>query len=502
MAAGRFGLLHGGRYLKEIYAVLYLLAAIALSIVFLGCNPYELQYTQDEHSIFSKDRISTVRIKISDADWANMKSDPMKKRYVPADFEFEGSVLRHVAVRTKGNSSLRASADLGIPWFSLTVDLNLFNVNRNFQGQKKINFNTGFKYHFLLRARLAAELFEEMGVPVPRTAYTNLWVNDTHLGAYAIVEQVDKVFLMRHFPRNDGNLYKPLGLSGSLNWTESDINNLGQRGYSPMEVNLGGGRIGDLLAVKTVMKSKNHSFADELPIRDHIYMAGLKTNENHPDHSALFRFLEVINGEPGSTFTQDIEKVLDVDRTLRFLAVSTMMVNLDSYLGSGQNYYLYEIDGRFTIIPWDLNEAFGVFHCGLERNNLINFYVDEPTAGSMSGRPLIAKLLSHDPYLEIYHRYLWEMLGGPFNPDNIDTRVDQLAGLVAKISQNVQDVEIRRVSEMDYDLEASPYKDPPSVVELKTFLSKRADSVHNQLLGKLPRSANGNGNGAVSAMCL
>jgi hypothetical protein len=37
-------------------------------------------------------------------------------------------------------------------------------------------------------------------------------------------------------------------------------------------------------------------------------------------------------------------------------------VNLDSYIGYSQNYYLYKDDnGRFNTIPWDLNMSFGSF---------------------------------------------------------------------------------------------------------------------------------------------
>jgi hypothetical protein len=56
----------------------------------------------------------------------------------------------------------------------------------------------------------------------------------------------------------------------------------------------------------------------------------LKTNENSPDYNALFRFLEVLNNCPEETFPSEIEKVLDVDGVLRFLAVSVLIVHLDN----------------------------------------------------------------------------------------------------------------------------------------------------------------------------
>ena len=93
----------------------------------------------------------------------------------------------------------------------------------------------------------------------------------------------------------------------------------------------------------------------------------LKTNNNNPDYTGLFSFLDVLNNEPDATFPQEIEKVLDVDEALRFLAVSAGIVHLDNYIGIGHNMYLYEVDGKFTVIPWDLNMTFGTFNGGIRK---------------------------------------------------------------------------------------------------------------------------------------
>jgi hypothetical protein len=92
--------------------------------------------------------------------------------------------------------------------------------------------------------------------------------------------------------------------------------------------------------------------------------------------------------------------------------------------------YLYEVDGKFSLIPWDLNMTFGTFNGGIRKNGIINYYIDEPTAGPMSRFPLADRLLSYPPYLEIYHGYLQELLDGPFSLDVVLPRVDQLAALI------------------------------------------------------------------------
>jgi spore coat protein CotH len=155
---------------------------------------------------------------------------------------------------------------------------------------------------------------------------------------------------------------------------------------------------------------------------------GLKTNENYQDHTALFRFLDVLNNCPNESFPTEIEKVLDVDQVLRYLAVSVMTVHLDNYIGLCHNFYLYEADGKFTILPWDLNMAFGGFNMGTSQGSAAEYYIDEPA--TMTDRPLVGRLLAYKPYLDRYHQYLEQMLSGCFAKGVIEARIDELAAMI------------------------------------------------------------------------
>jgi spore coat protein H len=273
--------------------------------------------------------------------------------------------------------------------------------------------------------------------------------------------------------------------------------------------------------------------------RNLLEQMALKTNENKADHSLLFRLLEVLNNEPDETFPEEIEKIMDVDEVLRFLAVSTVIVHLDNYIGMGHNYYLYENDGRFVIIPWDLNMAFGTFNSGLDRNRLINYYIDEPTAGPVADRPLVDRLLSCQPYLDTYHGYIEELLDGPFDVDRMNSRIDELAALIRSY---VESDELKLYSTEDFERglsedirvagqwggfnrgqgegvetteqERSPQAVPQQNVEraervgggmtpigLKSFVKERTISVRKQLDGKIKSgSGDGRGNGSTSRM--
>lgn len=492
-----------------------LLAIIVLATGGAGCTgQVSGQVPSEAENPFITDRVVTVRIVMKETDWTACQKNPLAEQYVPADFWFEGELVPDVAVRPKGNSSLRQAASSRSPRFSLKVDFNLFNRARNFRGLKKVNLNNGWSDPTFIRERLGYELFAQMGIPTPRSSFVDLWINDTHLGVYTMVEQIDKTFLQQHFADATGNLYKPAVMAAALDWTEADLEEqrdgwgITEPQDTSLDINLGGGNLRDIMQALEQEPAVGEAPTPRPPRppgmllpgqpRDYLEAMGLKTNENNPDHSALLHFLDVLNNEPDETFPAEIEKVLDVDKALRFIAVSALIVHLDNYIGLGHNYYLYEVDGRFTIIPWDLNMAFGTFNYSIDRQGLINFYIDEPTGGPVAERPLVKRLLSHQPYLDAYHGYLESLLDGPFSVDVMESRIDQLADLIRSF---VKADKLKFTSTRDFERcltedMGGRQGAQPRAIGLKTFVVERSESVRQQLEGERKSSSgDGSGNG-------
>jgi hypothetical protein len=133
--------------------------------------------------------------------------------------------------------------------------------------------------------------------------------------------------------------------------------------------------------------------------RNFLAAAGLKTNQDDPDYSGLFKLLDVLNNEPEATFPQEIEKVLNVDEALRFLAVSASHRTTTSASLS----CLYEVDGKFPSSV-DLNMTFGTFNGGIRRTASSTTH-RQPTAARWTGSPRRPPaVLPAVP--EIYHGYL------------------------------------------------------------------------------------------------
>lgn len=191
-----------GRMWKSSKAVFTgLLVIMLLAVGEAGCGvQVSGRMPPEGPSPFITDCVVKVRIVVKEEDWAVCQQNALAEQYVRADFWSDGELVSNVGVRSKGHSSLWTVAHSRRPRFSLKIDFNLFNRTRNFRGLKKVNLNNGFTDPTLIRERLAYELFDQMDIPTPRSSFIDLWVNDTHLGVYTMVEQIDRAFLRRHFP--------------------------------------------------------------------------------------------------------------------------------------------------------------------------------------------------------------------------------------------------------------------------------------------------------------
>lgn len=416
----------------------------------------------DDLEPFMEGRVVEVRIEMSDEDWKTFQLDALAEEYVQADFIYDGERIPDVAVRPKGNSSLNMVYRQGSPRLSMKVDFNFFNSARHFRGLKKINLNNGYNDPTLIREHLAYDVFRAMGFPTPRTAFVDLYVNDMHMGLYTQVEQVDKTFLTRHFSDPNGNLYKPEPPAGFLAWTGADLEAMqaelgideSKESELNAQINMGGAKLVDLLQVleeekdlQPEQETVKANPSEKQPM-DHLERMGLKTNEAYPDHTTLMRFLEVLNTAPDDTFEQEIEAVLDVDSVLRYMAVIGTVGAFDSYPCMGHNYYLYEIDGRLTIIPWDLNGAFGAFNRGMTRDQMVNVFIDEPTCGPVEQFPLFARLLTAESYRATYYGHLQELIEGPFSVEVMTEQIDDVSALVRPY---VQADELKFFSDAEFE---------------------------------------------------
>lgn len=311
---------------RVVYSCIAIL--LVLFIVMLAVLPnINIETKNDEFSyetlVFNKSKVTTVDIEMAEEDWADILANAADEELKQANVTVNGKRIENVAIRTKGNLSLRSVVNSDSDRYSLKIDFDYYDNSQSLYGLKKLNLNNNYSDTTLMREYISYELMEKMGLPTPSHSYMYVTVNGEERGLYLGVEAVDETFLAKNFGSNDGFLFKPDGTGSDLKFISDNI--------------------------------------------DDYTGIGLKTNEDNIEDSKLIEMLDVINNGG------DLEQYIDVDEMLRYFAVNTALVNLDSYQSNMKhNYYLYEDGGVFSIIPWDYNMSFGGFGVG---------------GGVMGGRP-------------------------------------------------------------------------------------------------------------------
>lgn len=204
---------------------------------------------------------------------------------------------------------------------------------------------------------------------------------------------------------------------------------------------------------------------DEIDSYSGIFDYVITKTTNDKDKKRLIQIIKQLNeGE-------NLDECINVEEVLRYFAVNTFAVNLDSYASNMKhNYYLYENNGLLEILPWDLHLSFGGFNMG-NSSSLINFSIDEPVSDSMENSPLISKLLEVPEYKEMYYSYLQELIDNYITSGKYEQSINTVDNLISEYVKN--------------DANAFyTYDEYQTALEnMKIFFTDRTTSVTNQMNG-------------------
>ncbi len=399
---------------RYVVATIGLLIMIFIAVLFFLPNLQVEKATKGNtytESVFDQSKVTTVDITLADEDLDSILENPTEKEIVNADVTIDGETVKNVGFRTKGNLSLNSVVQMGdSDRYSWKIDFDYYQEDQDLHGLKKLALNNNYSDPTYMREYLSYELMDKMDIATPGHSYMYMTINGKEWGLYLGVEAIEETFLTTNFTDGTGDLYYPDGTGSDLKWISEDI--------------------------------------------DDYTGINLKTNDNS-DQSAMIKMLDAINNGG------NLEEVLDVDEMLRYFAANTALVNLDHYQGDKKhNYYLYEENGVFSILPWDYNMSFGGYSGGGGRlagdsdqetddqkngtaaegnaddtkqddkellggapnmngggmmdmssnfmnESNINFSITEPVSGTtLEERPLLNALLSNDEYREKYYDYL------------------------------------------------------------------------------------------------
>ena len=493
--------------------------------------------TEPEYAtkIFGADIIS-IDIIVDEDEWQKMLDNAINEQYIMADVVVNGKKFSNIGIRPKGNSSLTQVARSGSDRYSFRLQFDEYINGQTCFGLESFVLNNMLGDNTYMKEYISYDLMREIGVDAPYFGFADVKVNGENWGLYLAVELYNDSYEQRVFGDTSGMLYnvKSMDMNDGGNRPE------GQRGNAPNMPVIPNMQNPGMQSPDTAIPNPDMGSQDQNMQRDRtqIFFDGRfrqnrgfqqgsqntgqnrESNQTNPQNNrmnwnfggrggwgnsggsleyiddnvesygAIFNnvigkgttsdYKRVIKALKALSEGKDLETYFDVDKILRYLAAHTIVVNLDSYSSiMAQNYYIYERDGKITILPWDYNLAWGGFQSG-NASSVINFPIDTPVSGvEMSSRPLIDKLFANEEYLERYHNYLQQLIDNYFANGKFEKKVNELDALISDYVKN------DATAFCTYE----QYKE--AVSAFITLGNLRAQSVQGQLDGTIPSTTKG-----------
>ncbi|WP_051199007.1 CotH kinase family protein [Butyrivibrio hungatei] len=442
--------------------------------------------------LFDTNEVISVNIKMDEEEWNEMLENAMSEEYYSCDVEICGTTFKNVAIRPKGNTSLSSVArDPDTDRYSFKLEFGHFMEGQTCFGLDKLILNNNYADATNMKEAIVYDMFNFIGAASPLYNYASISLNGEYKGVYLALEAVEESFLLRNYGTRNGELYKPesMGMGGgSDNKPKSEQGAKSQQGSGggkpPFGVD-GKPDHGDFNPQdKPDMEGDTPGAPPQMPDMEGFDPANMPSSpegmegddsDNHPtppdgmegggpmmgNGGANLNYIDdnldsystIWDGEITDTADNDhrrvvkalknisegndIEKYLDVDNILKYMAVHTFVVNMDSLSGNmAHNYYLYELDGKLNLFPWDYNLSFGgmssMGRYGEDSDKgteMVNDAIDTP----FSGTDFFDTLLENEEYLEKYHEYLRKLTeeyvdGGRFEEtyNRIGSQIDAL----------------------------------------------------------------------------
>ncbi|HBW85765.1 MAG TPA: hypothetical protein DEF82_03190 [Crocinitomicaceae bacterium] len=315
---------------------------------------------------FLQDEVASIYINLPSAQLDLLLGDSLYSDHeFLAQFTYQSTnfnlSLNQVGFRVRGNTSRNAGKK------SFNIDFNEFVPGQKFIDVDNMNLIGNHNDPSQQRAWLSGEILKDAELPVSRSSFIKLFINNEYKGLYLNNEAIDDEFLQSRFINDDsGNLYKCI-------WG-ADLSYQGT----------------NTLAYSSVYE--------------------LKTNKTLNDYSGLIHFLEVLYSSSISEFPCAIQEVFDVDLYLKTLVYEILIGHWDGYAANKNNYYLYQrpSDGKFVFIEYDMDNTFGIdwFSIDWSTRNINNWQI--------GNRPLIQRLFSVPYFEDRFNFHMQEALNSVF----------------------------------------------------------------------------------------
>lgn len=242
-----------------------------------------------------------------------------------------------------------------------------------------LHLNADFVDPTLMRSALSYSLFDALGAPIPRFRHLNVNVSGAPAGVYLGMESVDRDWCRR-------------------------------RGLPPGPIYYATNRNANFGLISPFSKEMKHPL-------DAGYHALYGA-----DTTPLEQMVLAINMADEYNFTSVVQRWIDLPGYLKWLMTAVFVGNRDGFV---HNYALYfnPVEEQFQIIPWDYDATWGIdIHGNPARLDRV------PPVG---WNQLSRRLMGVAAIRREYRRMFEEALEGPFSPEEVSARIDQMAERIA-----------------------------------------------------------------------
>ena len=381
---------------------------LLLPIFSLGQTLYNPQELYDgPGGLFDEDSLRTIELEFYMQDYHSYLVNAWfynPSERIPARLTLNGVLHDSVGVRYKGNSTFCLPNDVFSPKVPYNIDMNYFIGGQKLLKYKKVKLANAWMDATFLKQIVASNIYRRY-LPTGESNLVKLNVQGNYVGLYVNDESINKQFLSKHFNEKSGPLFKCDNID----------------------------RFCDTANAPTAMPPNLFYMGDDSTLYYNSY--DIKSEYGWKEFINLMKTIDLD--------FQNIDSVLNVDRTLWAFAVNQVIANLDCYnTYYVHNYYMYQTkDGLFQMIPWDLDNSFVGAIMGWDYWNPSNVYEYDPyyTGGPYTGpsgtpqpweaRPLLFKLLNDPYYRKVYSAHMRTIIEESLDTAQIRVNIENLQSL-------------------------------------------------------------------------
>ena len=268
--------------------------------------------------------VRTFFLEFDQADWESELADFYHTDVlIPATLVVDGRRYPEIGVSFRGNSSFFTVPSGQKRSLNLVIDL--VDKDQSVGGFRTLNLLNAHSDPSFLREVMFNHVARSY-LPAPRANFVRLVINGEDWGIYINSQQMNKEFTEEWFGSRQGVRWK---------------------------IRSGGG-------------ARALNYLGDNPLNYQPYYEA-KSDATDRAWADLVRLCRELDTVPIDSLDTRLNRVLDVDRALWFLAMDNVLIDSDGYYARGSDYLVYQEPqyGRFHLLPYDSNETFRYADDGL-----------------------------------------------------------------------------------------------------------------------------------------